>query len=150
MASYSKVIQIGNIVHDLKAKDVNGKSCLTFSVATNFKFGDKEDSCFIDVTYWEKAADNIVKFFKKGDPILVEGELRQERWEDRDGQKRSKHVIRGTSWGFVPGARRDDSGQGGTEHSGVRDARAATAAAGTKPAPAPAAPDDDYGDDIPF
>lgn len=139
MASYSKIIQIGNIVHDLKSKDVGGKTCLTFALATNFKYGDKEDSCFIDVTFWEKSAENIMKYFKKGDPILVEGELRQEKWEDKTtGDKRSKHVIRGTSWGFLPGARTGE--QGGS----------APAQASTAQAQASSTAPTGYPDDIPF
>lgn len=146
MASYSKVIQIGNLTRDPEMKYTQaGKALCKFSLATNFKFGDQNEVCYIDVSFWEKSAENVSKFFKKGDPILVEGELRQENWE-KDGQKHSKHVIRGTSWGFV-GVKQD----GGTGNSGGQTQQRPPAQqqtpAGQAPAPVQPGLDDD---EIPF
>ena len=65
-----------------------GKSVVSFSVACDR--AKKEDGCdFIRCQAWEKTADFIDKYFHKGDMILLDGQLRQREWTDKEGKKRT-------------------------------------------------------------
>ena len=77
----------------------SNKAVLGFAVAINRYFKDAQgqqvvDATFVDVTVWEGAAEFLSGRVVKGRPVLVEGELRQENWEDREtGHKRSKISV---------------------------------------------------------
>lgn len=147
MPSFSKVIQVGHVVHTPEVKQVGDSSVVKFSIATNYKYGDKEEVCFVDVEFWGKQAETICEYVNKGDPILVEGSLRQQHWEGQDGTKRSKHLIRGDRFAFLPRAERQegDAPQREERQEQQRSSRAAPAAQASAPAD-----DDGYDDDIPF
>ena len=68
----------------------SGKRLAKFTVAYSRKSGDSEEKLFLDCTAWEKSADTAAKLLK-GAPVLMEGQLRQEEWEDKTtGQRRTK------------------------------------------------------------
>lgn len=73
-----------------------------FGVAHTSKYKTKdceqrEETTFIDVVVWKQAAGYVSKYMRKGTPILVEGRLRCNEWEDKaTGQKRSRHEIQAT------------------------------------------------------
>ena len=88
--NYARVMIGGRLTRDPEMKYLaSGKAVAHFSLAVNDGWGDNEHASFIDCQAWEKTAENIVKFFHKGDALFIEGELRQESWE-KDGEKRSK------------------------------------------------------------
>jgi len=62
----------------------------------------KEDVDFFEVEVWDKQAENCNEYLSKGRGILVEGRLRQDRWEDESGNKRSKLKIVASSVQFLP------------------------------------------------
>lgn len=97
--NYSRVIIGGRITRDVELKTLNdGTAVAGFSVAVNgYK---KEDVSFFEMSAFGKTAENIAKFFKKGNNILVDGTLKQETWE-KDGQKRSKTKIVVDRFDFV-------------------------------------------------
>lgn len=73
------------------------KEVASLSIATNHQWhddggGKHEESCFIDCTCWGNLAKVVSEHVAQGDPLYVEGNLKQERW-DKDGEKRSKHVL---------------------------------------------------------
>ena len=105
MPNYSKIIQIGNLTRDPELKySQNGVVFTTFTLATNFKGGEKEETCFIDVVLFGKQAETAEKYLKKGLSVLVEGRLSQEQWTDKEtGAKRSKHKIIGNQITFMGG-----------------------------------------------
>lgn len=107
MASYNKVILMGNITRDPELRQTQGgTSVVKFTVAINDKIKDKDTTSFIDCTAFGKTAENIAKYFHKGSPILIEGRLRQESWTDKQsGQNRSKLVIVADKFEFVGGAK---------------------------------------------
>ncbi len=72
-----------------------------FSLAVNRKVKDREEVSFFDVTAYGRQAETLVKYLHKGDPLLVEGKLRQERWQTREGQNRSRVVIDLDSFMFL-------------------------------------------------
>lgn len=71
----------------------------------------KEETLFVDVTFWGKKAEVVAEYHQKGDRILVEGKLKMDEWT-QDGQNRSKLEIKGRDFTFIK-QRRSDGGGGG-------------------------------------
>ena len=151
MASYNKVIMVGNLTRDPALSYLPSQTAVCeIGLAVNNKWRDKdgqqrEDVCFIDCRCFGKQAETLAKYMAKGRQLLVEGRLELDQWETPDGQKRSKHRV------FITGYQFLDS----------KDAKApseppAKTTAWTPPAPhqppmfPPAGPDDPAGEDIPF
>lgn len=83
-----------------KSKVVNA------SLANNQFYTDRDEerqqiTTFVDLKVWGTAAENFSKFARQGQEIFIEGELRQDRWEDDRGNKRSKMFVRVLSWQFT-------------------------------------------------
>jgi single-strand DNA-binding protein len=97
MRGFNKVIIAGNMVHDPEIKETGGKPRLSVAIAVNYTSGSgtekKEGVYYFDVTMFGPLAENVAKYKKKGDPLLIEGILVQQRWETDGGQKRSKVGI---------------------------------------------------------
>jgi single-strand DNA-binding protein len=116
MASYNKVILMGNLTRDPELRYTgSGTAVCGLGLAVNRTYktqsGElKEDPCFIDVTAWGKQAESCNSYLKKGAPVFVEGTLRLESWTDKtSGQNRSKHTISAESVRFL-GAPQSGSG----------------------------------------
>ena len=91
MASFNKVILIGNISNELELKQTQGGfSVCAFSIAVNRRFAKEgEQACdFINIVTWRQQAEFVARYFKKGSPILVCGSLQVRSWTDNQGQKR--------------------------------------------------------------
>ena len=103
----NKVIMLGNIVRDFTLKSLpSGTQLAEPSIACNRVWKDKdgnkqEDVCFVDCKIYGEQAENMVLYFGKGKPVLIEGRLQQEQWENKNGVQRSKHVIVIDRWEFV-------------------------------------------------
>ena len=100
MASYNKVILIGNLTRDPDLRTTqNGTAICELGLAVNRRWRDQagrdqEETTFVDVTAWNKTAENCAQYLQKGAPVLVEGRLHLEQWEDRNGGgKRSKISV---------------------------------------------------------
>ena len=98
MANFNKVIVAANLVSDPELKTVGDSNVVRFRVAINRKFttksGEKkEESTYIDCEMWGARSSVIAEYLTKGDPILLEGHLKQENWESKDGEKRSKIIV---------------------------------------------------------
>ena len=91
----NKVFILGHLVRDAEMRYANnGSGVANVTVAVNRSYGDETD--FIDVTIWDRGNYKQAEYNKdaqKGDLVLVKGELRQDRWENSDGEKRSKLKI---------------------------------------------------------
>lgn len=97
MADINHVVLVGRLTRDAQLKYTNsGVAISTFAVAINrrIKQGDRwtDEAHFFDITLFGKQAEAINQYLRKGNQVAIEGELRQDRWE-QDGQKRSKIVI---------------------------------------------------------
>lgn len=92
----------------------NGATIARFRVAVDRGFKDKDgnrSAFFVQCTAWNKSADFVTKYFKKGDPIEVVGALDISEGTDKDGNKRSYTAINVSQVGFVSGAaKRDNAG----------------------------------------
>ncbi|MDR1300089.1 MAG: single-stranded DNA-binding protein [Candidatus Nomurabacteria bacterium] len=126
--SFNKVILMGNLTRDPETRATNsGQSVTNFSLAVNRVWNDKdgnrqEDTAFIECEAWGGRGDTIAKYVQKGRPLLVEGRLRQDTWDDKDtGKKRSTLRVVVESFSFVGGA----GGAGGAAASSDGGADAA-------------------------
>jgi single-strand DNA-binding protein len=119
MASYNRVLLMGNLTRDPQLKYLPGgdKAVVEFGLATNRKYKtadgqEKEDVCFVDCTAFNKTGELINQYFTKGKPIFVEGRLKLDQWEDKNGGgKRSKLTVTVENFQFV-GNKDDGGGQG--------------------------------------
>ena len=106
---FSKAIITGNVTRDPELRTTpNGAQVCAFSVAVNRNYRDnsgnnQETVSFIDCTAWNKAAEIISQYAKKGSGILVSGRLEQRSWEGKDGQKRSRTEIVVEDFNFLGG-----------------------------------------------
>lgn len=84
----NKAIIIGRFTRDPELrKTQNGKSVLSFTLASSRKYGGNEQVDYISCTVWEKGADIIAQYMKKGSLIQVEGRNVSRSYDDRDGKK---------------------------------------------------------------
>ena len=120
MSSYNKVILMGNLTRDPEVRFTNGgMAVVSAGLAVNERFKDgqgewQERATFVDVTIWGKRGEAFAKFHKKGRPAFVEGRLRLDQWEDKQGGgKRSKLYVVADNWEFVGGDERGGPGGGG-------------------------------------
>ena len=91
MASFNRVILVGNLVADPELKKTNsGTSVCSFKIAVNRRFqkDGQTETDFIEIVTWKGTAEFVSKYFRKGKPILVCGSLQTRSWTDKDGQKR--------------------------------------------------------------
>ena len=100
MASYNRVIMMGNLTRDPEHKQLSsGQAVCRFGLASNRQFKNKQtgsmvqEVCFIDVDVWGPQAESCRQYLNKGRAVLVEGRLKLDSWQENDGTKRSKHTI---------------------------------------------------------
>jgi len=129
MASFNKVILIGNVTRDIVLRYIsNGTAVCDLGLAVNDRRKGSDgnyvdEATFVDVTLWDKNAQFVSEYVSKGSPILVEGRLKMDTWET-EGQKRSKLKVIGErvvllgSRGGAPGMRGGYQQQGGYGQGG--------------------------------
>jgi len=111
--SLNSVNIMGNLTRDPEMKyTTSGKSVCNLSIANNrvYKKGDERvtEVSYFDVEVWGAVAENCAKYLTKGSGIIVEGRLRQDRWE-RDGKTQSRVRIAANNIHFMP-KKRDEGG----------------------------------------
>lgn len=157
MASFNKVILAGNLTRDPELRYTpKGTAIANFGLAVNRKWKSesgetKEEVAFVDIEAWDRQAEVIAQYFKKGRPILIEGRLKYDQWEDKNThQKQSKLRVRLETFSFID---TKGPGEGGVPLSPAGSANPAAApAAAAAEAPAPAEPEaaPPEEDDVPF
>ncbi len=101
MASFNKVILIGNLTADPEIKQTSsGTKVTSFSIAINRR-GKDGGVDFINIVAWKEKAEFVTQWFKKGKPILVVGQLQQRQWTDKNGQKRYEFEVIADELSFV-------------------------------------------------
>ena len=102
MADYNKVILVGRLTRDLELRYTpGGKAVVDVPLAINDGWGDKKTTIYIDCVFWERRAETLSQHLKKGSPLLVEGKLQLERWE-QNGETKTKMKVRGWDFSFLP------------------------------------------------
>jgi len=120
MASYNRVIMMGNLTRDPEHKQLtSGQSVCRLGLASNRQFKNKQtgtmvqEVCFIDVDVWGPQADSCRQYLSKGRAVLIEGRLKLDTWQENDGAKRSKHLIVADRVTFLAsGQQSEDSAEG--------------------------------------
>ena len=151
MASFNRVILMGNLTRDPELRYTpKGMAIAKLGLAVNRTWrtetGEtKEEVTFVDIDSFGKQAETIAQYLKKGSPLLMEGRLRLDQWDDKQtGQKRSKLNVVLESFKFVGPARTD----GGTDAS-RRPAGPSSVPPEVPPATEPEGPPPEE-DDVPF
>ncbi|HXG46869.1 MAG TPA: single-stranded DNA-binding protein [Methylomirabilota bacterium] len=146
MASFNKVILAGNLTRDPELRYTpNGKAVAKLGLAINRTWTSetgerREEVTFVDVDAFGRQAEVIAQYMRKGRPLLVEGRLKLDQWDDKQtGQKRSRLGVVLESFSFL------DSNRAG-EAPGSAPAEPARRAA-PAPADAEGPPPED---DVPF
>src|SRR4051812_30065979 len=123
MAALNKVFLMGNLTFDPELRYTPSGSAVTdLRMATNRvwtgKDGErKEETLFIDVTVWDRQAENCCQYLKKGSSIHVEGSLKLDSWDDKTtGEKRSKVRVIADRVQFLD--RRESPGGGDDGYAG--------------------------------
>jgi single-strand DNA-binding protein len=151
MTGFNRVIIAGNLTRDPELRYTpkgTAVAHITLAISRTWKSEtgeSKEEVSFVDVDAWARQAEVIAQYMKKGRPLLVEGRLKQDTWEDKNThQKQSKLKVVLEGFTFI-----DSKGGDSGAPVGPRPA-AAPAAATDAPAPAEAEAPEPEQDDVPF
>ncbi|MGB0953683.1 MAG: single-stranded DNA-binding protein [Planctomycetota bacterium] len=164
MASFNRVVLMGNLTRDPEVRQAqNGTYITKVGLAVNERMPDgaggwKEEASFIDIVVFGKRAEAFGRYLKKGRSVLIEGKLRQSRWQDKETQQnRSKLEVIVDNWEFVGGGREEGQGGGGNYGGGQQQSYGGNAPQQQQqPQTAPEFPGpSDFGggglpDDVPF
>lgn len=158
MASFNKVILLGNVTRDPELKYTpKGTAVAQIGLAVNRVYsndqGEKvEEVTFVDVELFGRTAEIANEYLRKGRPVMFEGRLKLDSWDDKQtGQKRSKLKVIGETMQLLGG--RDGGGGGGGGGDEYRESRSSAPPPRRPNAPPQKAQDPDLDqpeDDIPF
>ena len=159
MASFNRVILMGNVTRDIELKYTQSQLAVTeLGVAVNDKRKNAkgewvEETTFVDVTLWGRQAEIASEYLSKGSPVFIEGRLKLDTWETQDKQKRSKLRVVGETLRLLGGR----GGGGGGGGGGGASRGSSRSGPSHYDEPDQGGPPDDYGapagggaDDIPF
>ena len=154
MASLNKVLLIGNLTRDPEVRMMSsGRPVCNFGLALNRSYKDadgnkKEEVTFVDIECFGPRAEAVGRFFSKGRPIFVEGRLKLDQWESKEGEKRSAIRVVLDNFEFVDTGKSD-----GTSTSTEMNTRGNNPASTDSNSPASqplASSDPDLDEDVPF
>ncbi|NLK41980.1 MAG: single-stranded DNA-binding protein [Planctomycetes bacterium] len=141
MANLNKVLLMGNLTRDPQLSYLPSQTAVVeFGLAVNRRYKKQDgtmadEPCFVDCRMFGKRAETINRYFKKGEPIFVEGRLQYDQWQAPDGSRKSRLRVFVENFEFIGRA-----GGGQNARSG-----------GFGGAPAPEGPDMTGGDiDMPY
>jgi len=123
VANFNKVILMGNLTRDVELRAISsGQQLAKIGLAVNRNYttasGEKrEEVTFVDCEAWGKTAEVMAKYLAKGRPVMIEGRLKYDQWDDKDGNKRSALRVVIETFQFV-GAPGGGQGGGGGGQSG--------------------------------
>jgi single-strand DNA-binding protein len=149
MASYNRVLLIGNLTRDPELRYLpSNLAVCSFGLAVNDRWKDKntgewqERANFIDCECFGRGGEIINQYMTKGRPLFVEGKLRLDQWDDKQsGQKRSKLKVVVENFQFLGG--RDEQGGPGPGSGGAQGGRSQQGGGRGRPQNQPPAYDDD-------
>lgn len=95
---FNRIVLVGNLTRDIELRYTQSGAAIGSSgIAVTRKYtlnGEKrEETCFIDITFFGKQAEIANQYLSKGSKLLVEGRLKFDQWTDNNGQNRSKHTV---------------------------------------------------------
>lgn len=117
MSSFNRVILLGNLTRDIELRYTpSNMAVANIGLAVNRKYKgqdgeQKEEVTFIDCEAWGRTAEVMNEHLSKGRPVFIEGRLKLDQWQDKDGGNRSKLKVVIENFQFV------DSKQDGGERA---------------------------------
>ena len=159
MASLNKVLLIGNMTRDPDVRVMtNGRPVCNFGLALNRSYKDaegnrKEEVTFVDVECFGPRAEAVGRFFTKGRAIFVEGRLKLDQWESKEGEKRSALRVVLDNFEFVDSKQDSSQSQGSRPYVAPKDSPTAptqTSPDTETPSSASTQSDPELEEDVPF
>ena len=96
---YNRIVLVGNLTRGIELRYTPGGTAVAGTgIATNRKFKaadgtQKEEVCFVDISFFGRSAEIANQYLRKGSRVLVEGRLKYDSWQDQNGNKHSRHSI---------------------------------------------------------
>lgn len=124
--SVNKVMLMGNLTRDIELKHtMSGQAVASFGLAVNRRYKTKdgearEEVTFVDCEAWARTAEVMSECLAKGRPVFIEGRLKLDQWQNKEGQNRSKLKIVVERFQFVD-SRDGTSSADGAGHSSSRE-----------------------------
>lgn len=111
----NKIIMIGHLARDIELRYTQsqmaiGKTAIAVTRKYTLSGEKREETCFIDITFFGKQAEIANQYLCKGSKLAVEGYLKFEQWQDNNGQNRSKHSITVESMEMLGDAKQNNQG----------------------------------------
>jgi single-strand DNA-binding protein len=127
MASFNKVMLMGNLTRDVELRYTpNGNQAVAnFGIACNRKFKtqsgeEREEVTFVDCEAWGRTGEVMKEYLSKGRPVFIEGRLKLDQWEDKEGKKQSKLRVVVENFQFIDSKGGGGGGGGGERATGSR------------------------------
>ena len=142
--NFNKVFVAGNLTRDPQVRFfANERAVADIGIACNRRWRDRdgnqqEETTFVDVECWGRTAELVGQYLAKGRACLVEGRLKLDQWEDKDGNKRSKLKVVADTVQFL-----DGPGGSGGGRSGDSQGESSGSAPTSSPAPSAGGMDDE-------
>jgi single-strand DNA-binding protein len=152
--NYNKVLLLGNLTRDIELRHIAGDNAVAnIGLAVNRRYRTKEgenreETTFVDCEAWGRTAEVMSKYLAKGRPVFIEGRLKLDQWQDKDGQNRSKIKVVVENFQFVDSG---GGGQGGGQGAGGPDVQVRSGGGRSQGQPSGGPAYEPVGeDDIPF
>ena len=159
--SVNKVFLMGNLTRDVELKYTpSNQPVATFGLAMNRRYKTKdgenrEETTFVDCEAWARTAAVMSEYLSKGRPVFIEGRLKLEQWQDKEGNNRSKRRVVVENFQFVDSRGGAGGSSGGGSGGGGGNRASAPEPVASANRPPAASPDSGQHqpvseDDIPF
>lgn len=123
MANFNRVMLMGNLTRDVELKYTpSNQAVANIGLAVNRRYKTKdtgeqrEETTFVDCEAWGRTAEVMNQYLAKGRPVFIEGRLKLDSWQDKDGGNRSKLKVVVENFQFVD-SRGGGGGGGGEQQS---------------------------------
>jgi single-strand DNA-binding protein len=119
MASFNRVLLMGNLTRDIEVRQTTGSQVVAnFGLAMNRRYKtaageEREEVTFVDCEAWGPQAEIMAKYLSKGRPLFVEGRLKLDQWQDKEGNKQSKLRVVVENFQFIGSPAGAGGGPGG-------------------------------------
>ena len=129
MANFNKVMLMGNLTRDIELKVLpqGNQTVGNFGIAMNRKFKsasgeEREEVTFVDCEAWGRTAEIMKQYLTKGRPVFIEGRLKLDQWEDKEGKKQSRLRVVVENFQFIGAPASTGGGNGGGGGNGSTQA----------------------------
>ena len=125
---FNRIVLVGNLTKDIDLRYTQSGAAIGSSgIAVTRKYtlnGEKrEETCFVDITFFGKQAETANQYLSKGSKLLVEGRLKFDQWTDNNGQNRSKHAVAVENMEMLGGGQQQGGYNQGYQQGGYSNQR---------------------------